>query len=169
MRKRILCPTKGIQNVSGVLSENVLKETESRGGRYGAGREQQRSSSRQGLVGSFDRQAGWPKAGGYFTSPVSPATPPFPLLNAAWGTAQKQNQCFVPVGYVIRISPFRKCKWKICFWAHFSVKMQYWIHLNSTAAQKAITRQPTNTSPVPAPAHTPLPLLWLVGIHCKKK
>lgn len=31
-------------------------------------------------------------------------------VHAAWGTAQKQNQCFVPVGYVIRISPFRKCK-----------------------------------------------------------
>lgn len=40
-----------------------------------------------------------------------PLTPPSPFtVHAAWGTAQKQNQCFVPVGYVIRISPFRKCK-----------------------------------------------------------
>lgn len=41
--------------------------------------------------------------------PLNP--PPSPsLCMLHGGTAQKQNQCFVPVGYVIRISPFRKCK-----------------------------------------------------------
>lgn len=50
----------------------------------------------------------------------------------------------LPVGYVIRILPFRKCKWKICFWKHFSVKMQYWIHLNSTAPDGRRRRRKSN-------------------------
>lgn len=65
--------------------------------------------------------------------------------------AQEQNQCFGPVGHVIRIAPFRKCKWKICFWKHFGVKMQYWIHFHlNSATQKAITRRSwLPGSPVP--------------------
>lgn len=58
MRKRILCPTKGIQNVSGVLSENVLKVTENRAVR--AGVVQVESSSRSSSLGSAGKDSSDP-------------------------------------------------------------------------------------------------------------